>query len=233
MTSEENQPKTEEFVSLNVGGHIYTTTRSTLRRYPDSMLGSMFSGRMSTTHDSEGRYLIDGDGPLFRYVLNFLRRSELILPDNFAELDMLVAEADYYQIAEMVDALRSLRERRMESQEELNRKLESPKIQEFLEVEFECANGNWIIFARADILKKIPTVMESFGSHSNLYRTQFGRIFGPEENGLILPRERPLNRLKLFRELTQMGFELQAVSSSGGDERSTDRWVFSRVVKNP
>ncbi|PIK52674.1 putative BTB/POZ domain-containing protein KCTD6-like [Apostichopus japonicus] len=218
----------EEFVSLNVGGHIYTTARTTLVRYPDSMLGSMFSGRMPTTVDNEGRFLIDGDGPLFRYVLNFLRRSELILPENFPELDMLMAEADYYQISELVEALKNIRDNKIAIQEEIKRKLDEPKVQEFLEVEFECANGHWIIFARADILKKIPTVMESL-HHLNLIRpAQFGRKFGPEENGLILPRERPLNRLKLFRELTQMSFELQAVSSSGGDERSTDRWVFSR-----
>ncbi len=31
-------------MTLNVGGVLYTTTRSTLAKYPDSMLGAMFGG---------------------------------------------------------------------------------------------------------------------------------------------------------------------------------------------
>ena len=66
-----------EPISLNVGGVRYTTSLSTLTRYPDSMLGRMFGGNFPTATDKDGAYFIDGDGQLFRFVLNFLRRNEL------------------------------------------------------------------------------------------------------------------------------------------------------------
>jgi hypothetical protein len=34
-----------EIVKLNVGGSRFETTRATLTQFPDSMLGTMFSGR--------------------------------------------------------------------------------------------------------------------------------------------------------------------------------------------
>lgn len=83
-------------VTLNVGGHMYTTSLTTLTRYPDSMLGAMFRGDFPTARDSQGNYFIDRDGPLFRYVLNFLRTSELTLPLDFKEFDLLRKEADFY-----------------------------------------------------------------------------------------------------------------------------------------
>ena len=66
-----------EVLTLNVGGVIYTTTRSTLLKYPDSMLGAMFNGRhVPTGYDNQGNYFIDRDGYMFRHVLNFLRSGE-------------------------------------------------------------------------------------------------------------------------------------------------------------
>ncbi|XP_067096477.1 BTB/POZ domain-containing protein KCTD6 isoform X1 [Osmerus mordax] len=92
-------------VTLNVGGHLYTTSLSTLQRYPDSMLGAMFRGDFPTTRDTQGNYFIDRDGTLFRYVLNFLRTSELTLPADFTETDLLRKEADFYQIEPLIHCL--------------------------------------------------------------------------------------------------------------------------------
>ncbi|XP_071953086.1 BTB/POZ domain-containing protein KCTD19-like [Antedon mediterranea] len=99
---------TNELLNLNVGGHFYTTTRSTLTRYPNSMLGLMFSSDSSlppARRDDNNRYYIDGDGPTFRHILNFLRRSKLILPHEFNDWDMLTAEADFYQIPELIQLI--------------------------------------------------------------------------------------------------------------------------------
>ncbi|XP_030634360.1 BTB/POZ domain-containing protein KCTD6a isoform X2 [Chanos chanos] len=92
-------------VTLNVGGHLYTTSLSTLQRYPDSLLSAMFSGDFPIARDSQGNYFIDRDGTLFRYVLNFLRTSELTLPYNFKEIELLRKEADFYQIEPLVQCL--------------------------------------------------------------------------------------------------------------------------------
>ncbi|KAI8519813.1 BTB/POZ domain-containing protein kctd6 [Branchiostoma belcheri] len=92
-------------VTLNVGGFIYTTLRSTLTRYPDSALSAMFSPTPTLMTDEHGRCFIDRDGKLFRYVLNFLRTSELLLPRNFEELSQLRKEAEFYNIPPLTEAL--------------------------------------------------------------------------------------------------------------------------------
>ena len=93
------------------------------------------------------------------------------------------------------------------------------------------------------LLQKIPVVMERerVGNHSTACPQPVGPHFRfSEENGLIDSlREQPLNRVKLFRQITQLGFKLVSVSSSGrGGERdrhikpsTTDRWIFTRAIK--
>ncbi|MEQ2167484.1 hypothetical protein GOODEAATRI_004685 [Goodea atripinnis] len=60
-----NFPKFPEVISLNVGGTYFTTRLSTLRRYEDTMLAAMFSGRHYIPRDAEGRFFIDRDGAYF------------------------------------------------------------------------------------------------------------------------------------------------------------------------
>ncbi|XDV45850.1 hypothetical protein PO909_013872 [Leuciscus waleckii] len=69
------------------------------------MLGAMFRGDFPTTRDAQGNYFIDRDGTLFRYILNFLRTSELTLPVDFMETDLLRKEADFYQIEPLIQCL--------------------------------------------------------------------------------------------------------------------------------
>lgn len=98
-----------QIVKLNVGGEIYTTTKSTLCKYPNSMLGAMFNGSMSPSLDENGCFFIDRDGDLFKYILNYLRSSRLSLPHGFKDIDQLFAEADFFQITPLLDAIEELR----------------------------------------------------------------------------------------------------------------------------
>jgi len=97
-----------ELIRLNVGGEHYTTTRATLTRYPQSMLGAMFSGTLATSVDEHGCFFIDRDGSMFRHVLNFLRSGCLSLPNDFRQLDLLATEADFYQTEELVKEITRL-----------------------------------------------------------------------------------------------------------------------------
>ena len=64
-------------VKLNVGGQYFTTSRQT---DPNSMLAAMFSGRHRIETTGDGTFFIDRDGTYFRFILNYLRNGELILP---------------------------------------------------------------------------------------------------------------------------------------------------------
>ena len=89
---------------------MYTTTRSTLTKYPDSMLGAMFGGQfIPTASDNQGNYFIDRDGYMFRHILNFLRTARLCLPQGFKDFDLLEAEADFYQIPSLIVAIKEMR----------------------------------------------------------------------------------------------------------------------------
>ena len=95
----------EKIVTLNVGGSRYTTALSTLTKYPDSMLGAMFSGRHALVQQEDGSYFIDRDGEVFSHVLSYLRDGNIVLalvPTLARELRLrLEYEARFYQLQEL------------------------------------------------------------------------------------------------------------------------------------
>ncbi|XP_056141202.1 BTB/POZ domain-containing protein KCTD7 [Lampris incognitus] len=91
-----------EVIPLNVGGTYFTTRLSTLRRYDDTMLAAMFSGRHYIPRDAEGRFFIDRDGAYFGDILNFLREGELPHRDRVRAVHR---EAQYYAIGPLLDSL--------------------------------------------------------------------------------------------------------------------------------
>lgn len=102
----------KDIIHLNVGGTKYTTTKSTLRRFPKSMLGAMFTGNLPVTTDKDGYYFIDRCGYIFEYILQFLRSGKLILPNNFSDIELLQCEVDFYQIEELKVAVKDYTEKR-------------------------------------------------------------------------------------------------------------------------
>jgi hypothetical protein len=105
-----------EYVRLDVGGTAYTTMLSTLAKVSGSMLATMFQnvvqkgpGHASVplAQDETGAYILDRDGPSFRYVLAYLRgldnaRFPAALPADRADRELLAAEADYYMLPDLV-----------------------------------------------------------------------------------------------------------------------------------
>ncbi|OLQ05982.1 Adenylate cyclase 1 [Symbiodinium microadriaticum] len=86
---------------LNVGGTLFRTTPSTLRKAPffDSMLRHTVEGGFGATVDSEGHYFVDRSGFLFRYVLEYLRTGFWLLGEKACDLefiDAIRAEASFY-----------------------------------------------------------------------------------------------------------------------------------------
>ena len=46
------------------------------------MLAAMFSGKFEMKPSEDGAFFIDRDGTHFRFILNYLRNGELILPEG-------------------------------------------------------------------------------------------------------------------------------------------------------
>lgn len=87
-------------IKLDIG-QCFTTTLTTLTRFPDTMIGAMFSGRHDLKRNDAGAYFIDRDGIHFRHILNFLRSPEnhvLKLESNLKE--ELENEAGFYGLSD-------------------------------------------------------------------------------------------------------------------------------------
>ncbi|XP_066502615.1 BTB/POZ domain-containing protein KCTD16b [Hoplias malabaricus] len=98
-----------DVIELNVGGQVYYTRHSTLANNPASLLGKLFSPKSNASNDlardPKGRYFIDRDGFLFRYVLDYLRDKQVVLPDFFPEKGRLRKEAEYFLLPDLVKLL--------------------------------------------------------------------------------------------------------------------------------
>lgn len=88
-------------VQLNIGGHLFITTLSNLRKHPDSKLAELFSGQPKLRTDAEGRYFIDRDGTHFGAILEFLRTDRLPT-ENVLKVH---SEAVHYNIKPLVKQL--------------------------------------------------------------------------------------------------------------------------------
>ena len=100
-------------IVLDVGGMHYSTSRSTLTKYPESMLGVMFSGRhdLETMQCKDGSFFIDRDGTHFRHILNYLRDGDEVVgsfPKSLEVLSELIREAKYYQLDGLTTLLKPI-----------------------------------------------------------------------------------------------------------------------------
>ena len=192
----------DDIVTLNVGGHIYTTSLSTLTKDRDSMIGAMFSGELTSTKDNRGNYVIDRDGKLFRFVLNFLRSDKLQLPEDFKELEMLLEEAEFYQIKDMVDAVKQVQQQRITHVvERTNLVIYSPDTRS----SSYGTHGLWYFLGPSEILERIPQIASYKATQTS----------GIKEDILL-------------KELGELGFVLQSLMPAQHSNRPYNCWVFIR-----
>ena len=229
----------QDIVHLNVGGLLYTTTKATLCRNPNSMLGAMFNGSMPTSKDECGRYFIDRDGTLFGHVLNFLRSSHLALPDDFKHLDQLALEADFFQIEPLIQAINDQKQRKMYQSPSQGRLLEVIEVRTGSTATMPTNNSRvkTIISGRRDVICSLPS--HFFGPVEKLqHATSCSELDYTE-----LELHGSNVRLRLAEYLQSQGWKLvgcDLTSSSGYDSKSMissliiehsyrDRWFLSEV----
>ena len=71
------------------------------------MLHAMFSGRFDTKPAEDGSYFIDRDGTHFRYILNYLRTGQLIVPEDKVVRRELLTEAEFYQVEGIIKEMKA------------------------------------------------------------------------------------------------------------------------------
>ena len=74
---------------------------------PGSMLHAMFSGRFDTKANEDGSYFLDRDGTHFRYILNYLRTGQLVVPEDNTVRRELLTEAEFYQVQGIINELKA------------------------------------------------------------------------------------------------------------------------------
>ena len=94
-------------MTLNVGGTLFRTTRTTLTMDPNSMLAALASGEWSSTTDETGAILLDRDPAFFGPILNWLRSSKLIISPSISYKGVL-EEAKFFDLPSLVALLSPL-----------------------------------------------------------------------------------------------------------------------------
>ena len=95
-----------KIIELNVGGTVFCTTINTLLSEKNSLFETLINKETEQVKDSNNRYFIDRDGPLFNYILDYLRNKlSFVPPSNLIDTNRLKIEAEYYKLSNMVKLL--------------------------------------------------------------------------------------------------------------------------------
>jgi len=97
-------------IRINVGGQLFETTARVLRRDPGSALAEL-AERPAPTDAEDGAWFFERDWWTFRFVLQWLREGETSLPRSKQLLKALYAEARFFGMIGLRDAVRRVYQR--------------------------------------------------------------------------------------------------------------------------
>ncbi|KAL6067120.1 BTB/POZ domain-containing protein kctd3, variant 2 [Balamuthia mandrillaris] len=92
----------DSIVKLNIGGHRFVTTRSTLLKVPNTYFSILLGDKFSPMLDEEGAYFIDRDGTCFACILAFLRTGHLKVPEGIS-WEAVLCEMEYYGMLSLTE----------------------------------------------------------------------------------------------------------------------------------
>lgn len=193
----------------------------------------MFGGDFPTARDPQGNYFIDRDGPLFRYVLNFLRTSELTLPLDFKEFDLLRKEADFYQIEPLIQCLNDPKPLYpMDTFEEVVELSSTRKLSKY-------SNPVAVIITQLTITTKVHSLLEGISNYFTKWNKhmmdtrdcQVSFTFGPCDY-----HQEVSLRVHLMEYITKQGFTIRNTRVHHMSERANENtvehnWTFCRLAR--
>ena len=91
-------------IIVNVGGKLFPTFRSTLTM-KSTYFEKRLSGRFSDDAD-DSEIMVDRDHESFSIILSYLRSGKLSVPSGQLTVRLVLIEADFYGIDELVDMVR-------------------------------------------------------------------------------------------------------------------------------
>ena len=114
----QNSRGERDWIKLNVGGKIFTTTRCTLTKDPESFLFRLCqeASELDSQKDEIGAYLIDRDPSYFTPILNYLRHGKLVIDKNVSEEGVL-EEAEFFNVKNLIELVKDkIRQRDLKAQ---------------------------------------------------------------------------------------------------------------------
>lgn len=84
-------------IKLNVGGRIFLTDEETLSR---GMLGALIK-HQNPAQQVDGHHFIDRDPDTFRWILNYLRGSQVLPPKHSTDIQLIREEAEYFALDQL------------------------------------------------------------------------------------------------------------------------------------
>tara|TARA_B110001452_G_scaffold267168_1_gene276035 strand:+ start:1130 stop:1717 length:588 start_codon:yes stop_codon:yes gene_type:complete len=94
-------------VKLNVGGHVFLTTESTLTSCGMNMLSAMI-GHSNPAQLVDGHFFIDRDPETFRWILSYFRGSKVLPRKDSNEIALLREEAEYFALDELTNRIQHM-----------------------------------------------------------------------------------------------------------------------------
>ncbi|XP_074280395.1 BTB/POZ domain-containing protein At2g24240-like [Silene latifolia] len=99
-------PKSNDRITLNVGGKVFETTSTTLANAGrHSFFGALFDADWNPASSSSTDFFLDRNPDYFAVLLDLLRTGELCIPPHLAEKQLL-REAQFYGLTDHVRAAR-------------------------------------------------------------------------------------------------------------------------------
>lgn len=163
----------DKMISLNVGGHWYSTTWATLNRFDSGALQQMLHNP-----NEDGNFFLDRDGKMFQYILGFFRNGKLCLPSDFSEFDSLTTEVNFFNNSYLSQCLEKIKQEKL-----------TVRYLEILETNKSIGRATIFLKGKKEDLEELPLTLEKSENYKSAEISSYVETFSLDENARLLLAE--------------------------------------------